>query len=81
MPMMFSPASLTIAARTTVTWLNEDDQPHTVTARGGAFRSAALDTKDSFSYTFKSPGDFTYFCTIHRFMVGTVIVKPAGRPQ
>jgi plastocyanin len=77
--MKFSPASLTIAVGTTVTWLNEDDQPHTVTARSGVFRSAALDTKESFSYTFNAPGDFAYSCAIHPFMVGQVTVKPAGR--
>jgi plastocyanin len=76
--MHFTPDRLTIAAGTTVTWVNEDDQPHTVTDRGRAFRSAALDTKDSFSYTFAAPGEFTYFCTIHPMMVGRIVVKPAG---
>lgn len=76
--MKFTPANLTIAAGTKVTWVNEDTQPHTVTDRTAVFRSAALDTKDSFSFTFTSAGDFTYFCTIHPMMVGHIVVKPAG---
>jgi plastocyanin len=67
--MRFEPASLTIAAGTTVTWVNDDKSPHTVTDRGRVFRSAALDTKNNFSYTFATPGEFTYFCTLHPMMV------------
>ena len=76
--MKFNPATLTITAGTKVTWVNEDESPHTVTDKGRAFRSAAVDTKDSFSYTFATPGDFTYFCTIHSMMDGKIVVKPAG---
>ncbi len=77
--MRFDPVTLTISAGTKVTWVNEDNSPHTVTDKGKVFRSAALDTRDSFSYTFATPGEFTYFCTLHPIMVGKVIVKPAGR--
>jgi plastocyanin len=76
--MKFDPPTLTVTAGTKVTWVNEDNSPHTVTDKGKVFRSAGLDTKDSFSYTFASPGEFTYFCTIHPMMVGKIIVKPAG---
>ncbi len=76
--LKFSPATLTIAAGTKVTWVNEDKAPHTVTDKGKVFRSAGLDVKDSFSYTFEAPGEFTYFCTIHPMMVGKIVVKPAG---
>jgi plastocyanin len=76
--MHFNPVTLTIAAGTKVTWVNEDQTPHTVTDKGRVFHSAALDTKDSFSYTFATPGEFTYFCTLHPMMVGKIIVKPAG---
>jgi plastocyanin len=76
--MKFNPPTLSIAAGTKVTWINEDSSPHTVTDRGKVFRSAGLDTKDSFSYTFDAPGEFTYFCTIHPMMVGKIVVKPAG---
>ena len=73
--MKYAPDTLTIPAGTRVTWVNRDQMPHTVTARGRAFASAALDTGDSYSYTFKTPGEFTYFCTIHPFMVARVVVK------
>ena len=76
--MKYNPQTLTVAVGTTVTWVNEDPSPHTVTDKGKVFRSAALDTKDSFSYTFATPGEFTYFCTLHPMMVGKIIVKPAG---
>ena len=45
-------------------WVNDDKSPHTVTDKGRVFRSAALDTEDRFSYTFATPGEFTYFCTL-----------------
>ena len=40
--------------------------------------SAAVDTDDTFSHTFAAPGEYPYICTIHPYMVGTIIVKPAG---
>jgi len=74
----FSPAELTVAPGTTVTWINTDDIPHTVVAKAQSFRSKALDTEDRFSFTFTSAGDYDYFCSLHPHMVGKVIVKPAG---
>ena len=75
----FVPAALTIAVGTTVTWKNADDTPHTVTDRNRGFRSEGLDTGDSFSHTFTTAGDYTYFCSLHPFMVGEIVVKPAGK--
>jgi plastocyanin len=75
----FVPETLTIAAGTTVTWKNDDGNPHTVTDRGRVFRSAGLDTGDTFSYTFATPGEFTYSCTIHPMMVGRIVVTAAGK--
>ena len=74
----FSPANMTVEPGTTVTWVNEDETPHTITDKEKVFRSAALDTNDRFSYTFTQPGEFTYYCTMHPMMVGTIVVKPAG---
>ncbi len=73
----FSPKVLTVAAGTKVTWTNKDDEPHTVVNAGSppAFKSAALDGGDSFSFTFTQPGTYPYFCSIHPFMTGTVVVK------
>jgi plastocyanin len=75
----FAPAALTINAGTTVTWKNADDSPHTVRSRSQTFASGALDTGDSFSQTFATPGVYQYFCSLHPFMVGEIVVKPAGK--
>ena len=80
----FSPPSLTVKAGTTVTWRNEDDIPHTVTSPKRVFKSKALDTDDSFAFTFTAPGVYEYFCSLHPRMTGTVVVEEAsgsGAPQ
>jgi len=72
---MFAPTSLTVAAGSTVTWTNRDDEPHTVVSEGGLFRSAALDTNESFSFRFDKPGTYRYTCSIHPRMTGTIVVR------
>ena len=74
---MFGPESLTVAVGTKVTWVNHDEVPHTVVDSDGGklIHSAALDTDDTFSFTFTKPGTYHYFCTLHPQMVGTVVVK------
>jgi plastocyanin len=72
---VFTPPELTVAVGTTVKWVNRDDIPHTVVEKNKAFRSKALDTDDSFSYTFTTAGAFDYFCSLHPHMVGKIIVK------
>ncbi len=76
----FTPAELTISTGTKVTWTNHDQDPHTVVQRGApsGFHSSALDTNDSYSYTFTTPGTYTYFCTLHPAMVGKITVT-AGK--
>ncbi len=71
----FTPAEMTISVGTTVKWLNRDDIPHTVAEANKIFRSKALDTDDSFSYTFTTAGTFNYFCGLHPHMTGKIIVK------
>ncbi len=71
----FSPATLTVAEGTTVTWTNRDDMPHTVVATDKSFASEALDTDQTFSYTFSKPGTFEYYCSIHPRMTGRVVVR------
>ena len=58
-----------------VTWTNADDTPHNVREKDGKFKSAALDTDDTFSQTFSAPGEYEYFCSIHPRMVGTIVVQ------
>jgi plastocyanin len=71
----FTPPELTVAVGTTVKWVNHDDIPHLVVNKDKAFRLKALDTDDSYSFTFTSAGTFDYFCGLHPHMVGMVIVK------
>ena len=71
----FGPKELTVAAGTTVKFVNHDDIPHTVVDKNKGFRSKALDTEDSFSFTFASAGTFDYFCGLHPHMVGKIIVQ------
>jgi plastocyanin len=72
---MFQPTSATVKAGSTVTWTNMDEEPHTVVSSSGLFRSNGLDTKDTFSYKFDKAGTYTFVCSIHPQMVGTIIVK------
>jgi plastocyanin len=71
----FSPKEITVAVGTTVKWVNHDDIPHTVVEKNTTFRSKALDTDDSYSFTFASAGSFDYFCGLHPHMVGKIIVQ------
>jgi plastocyanin len=75
----FGPQTLTVKAGTTVTWTNKDDIPHGIGSADNAFaKSRALDTDDSFSFTFTKPGTYQYFCYIHPHMVGTIVVEAAS---
>ena len=75
----FAPATLTVTAGTTVTWKNADDSPHRIGDQNGTFKSAALDTDDTFSHTFAAPGEYPYICTMHPYMVGKIVVRPAAK--
>jgi plastocyanin len=71
----FTPQEITVPAGTTVTWVNQDDVPHTVASTDNKFKSKALDTDDKFSFTFKDSGTYEYYCTVHPKMTAKVIVK------
>jgi len=70
----FSPAELKVKVGDTVTWSNHDDIPHTVVS-AGKFRSKALDTDNTFSFTFTAAGDYKYFCSLHPHMTGMIKVE------
>jgi plastocyanin len=72
----FNPASMTIAAGTTVTWTNGGTQDHTVTADDGSFDSGHVAVSSTFTHTFAAAGTFAYRCTIHEQMTGTIVVTP-----
>ena len=74
----FIPSEITVAPGTTVTWVNVETMPHTVVDLNKAFRSKTLVKDGTFSFTFTTPGDFDYLCSIHPNMKGKVIVKPGA---
>lgn len=71
----FGPQTLTVPVGTTVTWTNRDDIPHTVVSTDGVFKSKVRDTDETFSYTFTKAGTYTYFCSVHPKMTGTIVVQ------
>jgi plastocyanin len=72
----FGPMTLTVAAGSTVTWINNDDVPHTVVSEDTkTFKSKALDTGDKFSCTFTKLGKYPYFCSVHPKMVAEIVVQ------
>lgn len=74
----FSPSSISVRAGGTITFSNNDDDEHTVTARDGSFDSGVLNAGGRFTRTFRTAGTFRYFCAIHTEMTGTVTVPTSG---
>ncbi len=73
---MFSPMVLTVKSGEKITWINRDEEPHTVVSVQKQFtKSRALDTDDQFTITAGAPGTYTYFCSVHPKMTGTIIVE------
>jgi plastocyanin len=70
----FEPATLEVAAGTTVTWTNNGNRPHTVTADDGSFDSGRLDPGEQFSHRFDQPGTYSYHCGFHPEMQATIVV-------
>jgi 3',5'-cyclic-AMP phosphodiesterase len=74
----FTPKSLTVKTGATVTWINQDDVPHNVVSTEKKFSSPVLDTDQNFTFTFREPGKYPYYCKIHPMMTGTVMVEEAN---
>ena len=72
----FTPQELTVKAGTTIVFRNRDDIPHSVVGAKGEFHSKALDTDDSYSFTFAKAGTYAYSCGLHPRMQGTITVTP-----
>jgi plastocyanin len=70
----YVPQNITVQQGTTVTFVNDDDEAHTVSADDKSFDSGGLDTNDKWQHTFKTTGKFGYFCQMHPYMKGTVTV-------
>ena len=70
----YNPNPVTVSAGSTVTWTNNDSTTHTATSDGGVF-NGTLATGAQFSFMFANKGTFTYHCSIHPNMVGTITVQ------
>ena len=91
----YVPSQISINQNDTVTWINTDTESHTVTSgigegleslvnkkqgtKNGIFDSGIFKPDTNWTYQFEQPGIFTYFCTVHPWMEGTVIVKKLPR--
>ncbi len=75
----FSPAAITVNVGESVTWVNAGEEPHN--AVGDGFSTALLTPGKSASESFSSAGTFSYICTVHPQMKGTVKVVAAAQTQ
>jgi plastocyanin len=71
----FSPPQLSVRVGDKVTWRFADSATHTVTADDGSFDSGGHSSGETFDHTFETAGTFSYHCTIHGSMKGTVAVS------
>jgi plastocyanin len=76
----YAPATRQVAQGTWVTWSNAGQDAHTVTADDGTFDSGNLDPSEGFAWYFDQDGTWQYTCTLHPWMVGTIIVGDGGAP-
>jgi plastocyanin len=74
----YDPDPVTIEEGGKVIWQNEDSAPHTATADDGSFDTGTLEEGKRGSETFKEAGTYSYICSIHPYMKGTVEVVAAG---
>jgi plastocyanin len=72
----FNPQTITVKSGEKVTWINRDEEPHTIVSVGKQFKkSTALDTDQEFTITAGAPGTYEYFCSVHPKMTGTIVVE------
>lgn len=72
----FAPTKKTVKVGTTVVWKNTSDAPHTVTSKTSSWKfNKSLDPGKTVKFTFHKKGTFTFYCTIHPWMVGKIVVK------
>ena len=72
----FNPQTITVKSGQRITWINRDEEPHTVVSVGKKFpRSSGLDTDQEYSVIAGAPGTYEYFCSVHPKMTGTIVVE------
>lgn len=73
----FVPATLTIKVRTQVVWSNDSNAPHTVSSDSGVFNTPnplGINPGQTYAFTFTKPGTYPYYCNIHTYMTGKIVV-------
>ena len=72
----FNPQTITVKSGEKITWINRDEEPHTVVSVGKKFpKSSGLDTDQEYSIIAGAPGTYEYFCSVHPKMTGTIVVE------
>ena len=72
----FNPQTITVKSGEKITWINRDEEPHTIVSVEKQFKkSPALDTDEEFTVVAGSPGTYSYFCSVHPKMTGTIVVQ------
>lgn len=77
----FTPGTTTIHVGDTITWTNSGPSPHSATADNHSFDTGVLKKGQSGSHTFTQAGTFSYFCSVHPFMHGTIVVQASTQPS
>jgi plastocyanin len=72
-PTSFEPAAVEVKPGTTVVWTNKSNEEHTVTAYDGSFDSGSIPPGGTYKHTFTRPVSYSYYCTFHHSMQGTII--------
>jgi plastocyanin len=72
----FNPPTITVKSGEQITWINRDEEPHTIVSVEKQFKkSPALDTEQQYTVTAGAPGTYSYFCSVHPKMTGTIVVE------
>ena len=72
----FNPQTITVKSGEKITWINRDDEPHTIVSVEKQFKkSSALDTDQEFTITAGAAGTYTYYCSVHPKMTGTIVIE------
>ena len=72
----FDPATVTVKVGTAITWTNQDSAEHTITSDKGDWDSGKTAQGGKYTHTFDQAGTFTYHCSVHPSMKGSVVVTP-----
>ena len=72
----FDPQVITVRSGEKITWINRDEEPHTIVSDEKQLtKSGPLDTDQEFTITAGAPGTYTYYCSVHPRMTGTIVIK------